>query len=198
MPLPYLSYSAFWLFQKDPMEYYKQYFICRVDEATPQMMLGKIFQEAWSDPKYDYVAALKEAGFTSDKARIIKTALENKDTLRLPKKKCEKKYTVQGMGLAYPIMGIFDGEDLDARLQIENKFGRHWNQAMADESKQITWYALVCYIKHGYIPKQVLQSFNSNNGQPKQFWTKRYMFDLDKLVIEINKMVEKVQRGEFE
>ena len=198
MPLPYLSYSAWDLYLRDPMEFYMQYFVGRVDKATDKMTLGKIFQEAWSDPKYNYIKELRDAGFTSNWARIIKTALEHPQTIRLPKRKCEKKLIVQGLGLNWPVMGIFDGDDEDARLIVENKFGAPWNQARADEAKQLTWYAMVCKIKRGYIPKQVLQSINSKTGIPSQYWTRRTNFDIDKLVGEINEMIANVEAGNFE
>lgn len=198
MPLPYLSFSAFDLYQRDPIEFYQQYFVCRVDRATAKMTLGKIFQEAWSDPKYDYKKALKSAGFTSNYERIVRTALEHPRTVRLPKNKCEKKYIVKGRGLAYPIMGVFDGDDVGKKTIIENKFGAVWSQDTVTKHKQITWYMLVNKIKRGYMPKFLLQSYNAKNGIPKHYWAKRYEFDLDKLVQEINTMVARVQAGDFE
>lgn len=198
MPLPYLSYSAFDLYQRDPLEFYQQYFVARVDRATTKMTLGKIFQEAWRSRKYNYRKALEKAGFTGNHERAIRTALEHPRTIRLPAAKTERKHTVKGHGLKYPILAIFDGDDEKAKLLVENKFGAVWSQEMADTAKQITWYALVCKIKRGYIPKIVLQSFNAKNGIPKHLWTTRYAFDLDKLVHEINSMVAKVEAGNFE
>lgn len=197
MPLPYLSYSAFDLYQRDPMEFYQQYFIGRVDRATPKMILGKIFQEAWSDPKYDYVAELRKAGFTSNYERIIKTALTHPQTINLPKGKCEKKFIVKGRGLNYPIMGIFDGDDEDKELIVENKFGAVWSKSTVETHKQLTWYSLVNKIKRGYIPKVLLQSFNSKNGIPTKFLVKRSALEIDRLVQEINEMVAKVENGIF-
>ena len=180
------------------MEFYSQYFIGRVDKATPKMTLGKIFQEAWSDPKYNYIKALRDAGFTSNYARIVKTALEHEQTVRLPKRKCEKKLIVQGLGLNWPVMGIFDGDDEDAQLIVENKFGAPWNQERVDSHRQLTWYAMVCKIKRRYIPKLLLQSFNSKNGIPSKYWTRRTNYDIDRLVQDINKMIASVEAGDFE
>jgi len=197
MPLPYLSYSAFELYQTDPMEFYQQYFIGRIDRTTPKMTLGKIFQEAWSNPKYDYVTELKNEGFTSNQARIITTALGHKQTVQLPKSKCEKKHTVIGEGLNYPILGIFDGDDEAAQLVVENKFGAPWNQQRVDSHRQLTWYALIVKIKRGYIPKLLLQSINSKTGIPSKYWTRRTRFDIDCLVHDINNMVARVEAGDF-
>lgn len=197
MPLPYLSYSAFDLYLRDPIEFYKQYYVGRVDSATPKMVLGKVFQEAWSDPKYDYAEELRKAGFTADAERAVRTALTHPQTVRLKKSKCEKEYTVQGRGLKYPIKGIFDGEDREAQLIVENKFGAPWNQYTVNKSKQLTWYILITTIKHGYTPKVLLQSFNSKNGLPTHFWVTRSVFELDKLVNDINKVVERIESADF-
>lgn len=198
MPLPYLSFSAWWLYQQSPVEFYQQYYVGRVDAPTLKMQLGKIFQEAWSDPKYNFVKELKKVGFTSDYERIIRTAVTHHQTLKLPKEKCEKKYVVKGNGLAHPIMGIFDGQDKKIGLLVENKFGKVWTQQMADESKQITWYCLVWQMKFGDLPKQILlQSFNSKNGLPTYRWTSRKQYDIDKLVHEINETVARIKAGDF-
>lgn len=194
MPLKYLSYSAWELYRRDPMGFYQQYFVGRLERPTPKMILGSIFQEAWADPKYDYSKALKEAGFTSDCERIIRTALGHRDTVRMPKSKCERKHEVQGNGLAYKILAIYDGED---QFIVENKFGNPWSQKQVDESNQITWYALVRFIETGKIPKILLQSFNSKNGQPRHYWVTRTRLEIDKLVREINKTVEKIEAGDF-
>lgn len=209
MPLPYLSNSAFNLYEKDPMEYYEQYFVARVQEESEPMTLGTIFQEAWCDKKYDYAKALEEAGFNGDKERAIKTALEHHATVKLPKKYTEKKLTVQGRGLEYPILAQFDGYRPDAILVVENKFGAPWTQERINNSvyydkegvkrrdRQLTWYILTFYIKHRKMPKFLLQSFNSKNGTPRKFWVTRTMYDLDMLIQDINNMVTRVQAGDF-
>lgn len=198
MPLPYISYSAWALFQKSPVEYYQQYFIGRIDKPTPRMLLGKIFQEAWSDPKYDYVKELKKVGFTSDYERIIRTALNHKQTVRLPKHKCERKHIVRSRELDHPIMAVFDGEDKPIQLLVENKLGHVWTQHEADTSEQITWYVLAWKIKYRTFPKNILlQSFNGKNGLPTLLWTKRAQYDLDELTYRINQTVAKIKAGEF-
>lgn len=210
MPLPYLSKSAFELYEKDPMEYYEQYFVARVYEESEAMTLGTIFQEAWCDPKYNYKKALKEAGFNSDKARAIENALNHPATIKLPKKKTEKSVTVQGRGLRYPVLAQFDGLDPDINLIVENKFGAVWTQDRVNSSvyydkdrkqrkdRQLTWYTLVYWIKYRKFPKFLLQSFNGRNGIPNKFWVKKYAADLDMLVADINNMVTRVQSGDFE
>lgn len=210
MPLPYLSNSAFNLYCKDPMEYYEQYFVARVQKEYKPMTEGKIFQEAWCDKKFDYKKALQKEGFNPDRARAIETALSHHATVRLPKSKTEKEYIVKGFGLNYPILAQFDGLDPKAILIVENKWGKPWTAERVENcvyydrdgtqrrDRQITWYILAFYIKHRKLPKFLLQSFNSKSGIPNKFWTKRTMDDLHMLVRDINTMVERVQAGDFE
>lgn len=209
MPLPYLSKSAFELYERDPIEYYKEYFVCRKNIQNDKMILGTIFQEAWCDKKYDYKKELKKAGFNSDSERAITTALNHHALTKLPKSKTEKKWTVQGLGLNYPILAIFDGLDEDIDLIVENKFGAPWNKKRIEtemftdsngqqqRDRQATWYALVYYIKKGKIPKFMLQSVNSRSGIPNKFYIKKTLKDLKELVMEINTMVERVTSGDF-
>lgn len=209
MPLPYLSNSSFGLFQKDPMAWYKQYFVARVTEESDPMTLGAIFQDAWCDKKYDYPTRLKDAKFNSDKARAMRNSLQHSQTIRLPKSKTERTIIVKGHGLKYPIMAKFDGLDTTADLIVENKWGVVWNQKRVDDGlyydqdkkqrqdRQITWYILAYLIKYKRMPKFLLQSFNGKNGIPNHFWATRTAFDLDKLVFDINSMVDRVRAGDF-
>ncbi len=198
LPRPYLSHSQFWLFNHDPEEYYKQYYIARIDKPTPKMVLGKLFQEAWSDRAFNYIKALKKAGFNSDQARIFKFALEHPTTIRFPKNKTEKRLDGKGLGLKYPIMGYLDGFDKAKRHLVENKLGVVWTQDRADESTQITWYALLIYLNFKFIPKRnTLQSFNGRNGMPNLRETKRIKQDLKFLVEAINEMHDRILADDF-
>lgn len=213
LPLPYISHSSFALFQFDPLEWYQQYYVARVDKQSEPMTLGKIFQLAWSNPKYNYAKALEDEGFTSDKARVITTALANPEVIRLPKKLTEKELIVQGRGLNYPILAQLDGEDTNAQLIVENKFGIPWKQDRLDtgvywlgdgkrdglcRDRQKTWYMLAYYIKHRKKPKFVLQSFNKNNGQLTKLWGHSTAYDFDLLIKDINDMVTRIEAGDFE
>lgn len=187
-----------------------QYMVGRVERVGKKMSLGKIFQMAWCDKKYDYTLALKQNGFNSDEARAMRNALAHERTVRLPKSKTEKSITVIGRGLNYPILIQLDGCDPDANLIVENKWGATWTQKRVDDGlyydenkvqrqdRQITWYMLGYWIKYRRMPKFLLQSFNNKNGIPTHLWAKRYEYDLDKLVHDINAMVARVEAGDFE
>ena len=198
LPLPYISHSQFWLFENDPMEYYQQYFVCRIDEPTDKMILGKVFQEAWSDPKYPWRDKLKEAGFNGDKVRVIETALAHKEAVRLAKNKTEKRLEIEHPDVAdYKLLSIMDGLELDIHTITENKMGKWWTQKTVEESTQITWYMMSYYVKYGKMPKLRLQSYNGNNGIPRVFWAKRTKADFDALITRINNMVTRIEAGDF-
>lgn len=210
MPISYFSQSSFGLFMRDPMAWYMQYMVGRVEKKGPALTKGKIFQIAWSDRKYDYAKELKKAGFNSDIARAMKMAVEHPQTVRLPKSKTEKTIIVKGLGLKFPILAQFDGIDEKINLIIENKFGVVWNQKRVDDGVyydsegrkqqdwQITWYILVYYIKYGRMPEFLLQSYNGKHGVPTQLWAKRTMYDLDKLVSDINYAYDRVMARNFD
>lgn len=198
LPLDYISHSQFYLFMRDPMAYYEQYFVGRVDNATPKMIFGKIFQEAWSDKKYNYEKELYKNGFTSDKLRVIKTALSHPEAKNLPKNKTEKQITIKHPDIKrYKLLSIFDGLEKDKHIITENKMGAWWTERTVQESTQITWYMMSYYIKYGVIPRLCLQSYNANNGFPRKFWAKRTKKDFDNLVIDINSMITRIEAGDF-
>lgn len=203
MPKPYISWSQFWLYQNNPLEYYQQYFVCPIDRKSQKMTLGSIFQLSWCDSKYDYTSELHKAGFTSNYSRIIKTALHHKDTLKINKCETEKKIRltkkeIEDLKISYPILGVLDGFCKEQKLVIENKFGINWTKERVKNDKQITWYSLCVYARYGFIPQVALQSFNSRTGIPNVFRVKRNKSDLRQLVREINNMVALVRAGNFE
>ena len=199
LPKPYISHSQFYLFIRDPMAYYEQYFVGRVDEPTPKMVFGKIFQEAWSDKNYDYEKALQENGFTSDKLRVIKTALTHSETFKLPKNKTEIKLEIQHPDIAdYKLLGFLDGLEKNIHTITENKMGVWWTEKTVQESTQITWYMMSYYVKYGKMPKLRLQSFNANNGIPRIFWAKRKVLDFKFLIENINSMIARIEASDFE
>ena len=199
LPLPYISHSQFWLFNHDPEKYYQQYYVSRLDQATKPMIFGKIFQEAWCDRGYNYPKKLRKAGFTPDYVRIIKTAFDHPKMIRFPKIQTEKQYRAIGMGLKHPILGIFDGFKLKDRWLLENKTGKAlWTQERTDDATQITWYALICYLEFGFMPKRLtLQSISSRNGQVVVHETKRDKEDFKFLIDAINEMHDRIVDGDF-
>lgn len=197
LPKKYISPSQLYLFENFPMAYYEQYFIGRIDKATPKMIFGKIFQEAWCDKKYNYESELQKNGFTSDKVRVIKTALSHKDTIMVPKRKTEITIKIKHPAIKdYELLCILDG--LVDNVITENKMGVWWTEKTVAENAQLTWQMMAYYIKYKKMPKLRLQSFNSNNGFPRIFWAKRTKHDFDNLIIRINSMITRIEAGDFE
>ena len=196
-PRSYLSHSQFYLFKNDPEEYFRQYYVAKLDRRTKKMHKGKVFQEAWCDPKYKYGPILRKAGFTPDVERAIKTALEHPDTIRVEKRFTEVKLRAKGMGLNCTILGILDGFKKADKLLLENKFGVVWTEDRVAKEVQLTWYMLIVYIKYGFIPKTILQSFNANNGIPTLIKVKRTIADFKELIEDINSVWARIIIGDY-
>lgn len=197
LPRPYISPSQFTLFWSDPRKYYLDYYFVRNDKPTVKMTFGTIFQLAWCDPAYDYVKALREAGYTPDYARVIRTALEHPATIKVPKRYTERKMRAKGLGLLHPALVILDGLKLEETMTVENKMGVVWNQKRCDEDVQLGFQDLVFYLKYGKAPKLALQSFNSRTGIPTVLYTRRTMAQRKALVRRINDMVTLIKAGDF-
>lgn len=203
-PKEYISHSQWTLWKRDPLEYYRNYYIGRNDYETDPMTLGKIFQKAWCDPRYDYETEFRSLGYTHDKARVVKTALEHPALIRPVGKEWETEYELtvkpshkraKEFKLIYPIMGIMDG--YDGKTVLENKIGAPWNKQRVEDDTQLTWYALLIYIKYGFIPALKLQSVNSKHGIPTLYETSRTKKQLKELVEEINNMVTLLYKADF-
>lgn len=203
-PKEYISHSQWTLWKRDPLEYYRSYYIAKIDNETDPMTLGKVFQKAWCNPKYDYETEFKQLGYTPDKARVVRTALAHPALIKPAEGVWETEYELhvspkhkraKEFKLLYPIMGIMDG--YDGRVVVENKIGAPWNKKRVDEDTQLTWYALIIYIKHGFIPNLILQSVNSKHGIPTIYETRRTKKQLKELVEEINNMVTMLYKADF-
>lgn len=203
-PKEYISHSQWTLWKRDPLEYYSSYYVEKADIETDPMTLGKIFQKAWCDPKYEYEKEFKQLGYTLDKARVVRTALAHPALIKPSKGTWTTEYELhvnpqhkraKEFKLSYPIMGIMDG--YDGKLVLENKIGAPWNKQRVDDETQLTWYALLIYIKHGFIPNLILQSVNGKHGIPTLYETSRTKKQLKELVEEINIMVSFLKKGDF-
>lgn len=186
LPKKYISYSQMNTYLWDPADYYAQYFLGKdfMEEMKREhpdrwdkIRLGSIFQDAWYDPRINWRKKLKADGFTSDKERIIETALEHPKMIRFPTSVCEKMYTMDYRGV--PILIKPDGWKLQDKFLIENKFGSPRGQENVDEDLQISFYCLGIKLKWGFIPNRiVLQSVNDRTGRVDPVETKRTESDL--------------------
>lgn len=180
LPKGYLSYSQINLYLNDPAEYHAQYimgkdFMAEMEKNNPataeKIKLGSIFQDAWAIPTYNWRKELKAKGFTSDKERIIETALKQPNLARMKPSLCDKGFYVEYLGIKLIIKP--DGLDPEARLLLENKFGAPRQQEKVDEDLQLGVYAFGVKLKYGFIPKIILQSVSDTSGRVKQIATLR-------------------------
>jgi len=87
-----------------------------------------------------------------------------------------------------PLVGKLDGFNERALVVGEYKSGKHWTQGMADKSGQLTFYALLVWLKYGKLPSDIFlhwartdEDLEGNlklTGEIKTFRTKRTMKDL--------------------
>ena len=205
LPKRHLSYSQLYCYLQDPKEYYLQYYMGKDFMAElyttnrdrwEQIRLGAIFSDAYGKPVINWKKKLQADGFTSDKQRIIETALIDKNLIRLPASKCEMWINCEHEGI--PLVIKPDGFDSTARLLIENKFGAVRKQEYVDEDLQLSFYALGIKKVYGFIPKIILQSVNSATGKVIQIQTKRDKSDLEHVGELIVKVAESITKGIFE
>lgn len=186
LPKGYLSYSAMNEYLYDPQAYYRHYFL-GIDfmedlrkenpDRWEKIRLGSIFQDAWADPRKNWRKVLQADGFTSNKERIIKTALACPELLRLSPSKCEQTMRVDFNGI--PLLIKVDAWDLDPRHLIENKFGAPRSQETVDEDNQLSFYDLGLNLL-GIRPKRItLQSVNDKSGKVVPIETTRSKADRD-------------------
>lgn len=199
LPKGYISFSQMNLYLWDPREYYEQYILGKNFMAElrktdidrwDKITLGSIFQEAWADPRINWRRRLKSEGFTANKERIIKTALDQKNLMTMATSKCDKEIRTNFEGI--PLIIKPDGFDKEKRILLENKFGAIRSQEKVDEDNQISFYCLGIKLLFGWIPETIiLQSVNDRTGKVEPVKTKRTKADLD----HVGELIKLAARG---
>ena len=186
LPFGYLSWSQMNTYLWDPKDYYENYFLGKdfmVELKKTDMKrwekirMGKHFQDAWSDPRINWKKQLKKDGFTSDKERIIETALKDPNMIRMPISNCEQKIYADFNGIKLLIKP--DGFKKETKLLLENKFGAVRTQEMVDDDNQISFYTLGIKLAFNFITNILMQSINDRTGKVHVIKTKRDKTDLD-------------------
>jgi hypothetical protein len=181
-PRPYLSWSQFDLFRKSPEEYRKRYFRgARLESEA--LTLGKNVAEA----------------LESDKPEALDVSLGF-----VPKgKEMEKEISADCEGV--PLYGRMDSFTEETLTVIEYKTGTvAWTQKKADQHGQLTFYALMVYLKHGKVPPEMWlywlptarneQGRLALTGEMKSFATRRTMADIAKLSAEIPRVWDGIKQ----
>lgn len=87
-----------------------------------------------------------------------------------------------------PLFGKLDGWNSRGRVIGEYKASKKWTQGMADKSGQLTFYALMTWLKYNKLPSKIFLHWAETtedemgelclNGNYKTFETKRTLKDI--------------------
>jgi len=169
-PRPYISWSQLSLYERNPIEYASVY-IYGDKRTNPRMELGKAVAEMLEKGEEH---ADKDLEFY----RIF--------IPQYPHKEFDVKTNLGDIAL----FGKLDGWDPDKKEIGEYKTGSKWSQKMADETGQLSFYALMLYLQYGIKPEEIkiklfwmptiIDQFEGVKltGDLKMFETKRNMTDL--------------------
>jgi hypothetical protein len=135
--LSYLSWSKMNLWEKDPNLFYQVY-VEGIDMfRTKQLELGK------------KMATALENGSDPDHDPLMEMMLIFMPDYPL------KEFDIKAVFEEIPIVGKLDGFN-EATLTVgEYKSGKNWTQAMVDQHGQLTFYALLVWLKYKKLPKDI-------------------------------------------
>lgn len=135
-PRPYLSWSQLQLWEQDK-ELYRRTYIDGIKRPDNQYLeTGK------------KLADRLETGIESDDSFIEYLALF------MPKyEKAEFEIMIDWEGI--PVLGRLDGYNSSERIVGEYKTGKLWTQAMVDKSDQLTFYAMLVWLKYKRPPTDI-------------------------------------------
>jgi hypothetical protein len=196
LPHGYLSYSALILWEQDKNKYYQRYFENLPSFKNKYIRVGKkltTYLESgdYLDDEYDPLIELVGISFPD-----------------YPRHDFEIKAKLEGI----PLMGKLDAFNRNFLEIGEYKSGKKWTQRMADKSDQLTFYALLVWLKYKKLPNKIslhwaktiedeaekmVEMTDSEmtltlTGDTKTFITKRDLHDIIPLVKRIKKAVSEI------
>ena len=193
-----LSWSAIWLYDNNPEQFYTQYVLGIKEPPTREMLLGSIIHAGFEGK--DWKKELIDNNFTPDYERTVAEIMK----FPIPKMTQQevwlgekgREYEETDCSLAARADGIND----DDNVIIEIKTGKNfWTQERADEHGQLTLYAFLKWKETGKIPGLLLVSCNVNNGKVKVFYTKRTEEQIKEMCNHIKEVVKQLkERGWWE
>src|SRR3990167_2427576 len=177
-PREYLSWSQMNLFERNPELYREVYIEGREIYSTPALETGK-----------NLATALENGG--SDDAMI--------EHLRRFLPSYQKvEYEIKAKLGEINLLGKLDGFNPRKKIIGEIKTGKKFTQKMVDTNGQLTFYALLVWLKYKTLPEIYLHWCKSNNGELtgeiKTFKTQRSQLDLMKFIPRIKKCWEGIQQ----
>lgn len=134
---PYISWSRLNLFERSPGDYERTYLLGQ-GRSTPQMEFGsKIASALETGEVQDLASEFVRIAFAGDKSMV---------------REFEIRADLDGI----PVLGKLDGFYPKSMKIREYKTGKNWTQKMVDEHGQLTFYALLVYLKYGEMPKEIV------------------------------------------
>jgi len=187
-PRGYLSWSQLNLWEKDPNMYYQVYFEGLDQFRTKYLELGKRMAttlengfDEFGDPMFDMLSVMLPA------------YPEREFEIKVNHKVSDK--------LVVPLLGKLDGWNKATMTIGEYKTGKHWTQSLVDSSGQLTFYALLVWLKYKTMPKHIILHWAKTQedefgnleltGDIKSFKTQRSLKDL----ILLSGRIERAWKG---
>lgn len=148
----YISYSQLSLWEKNPNQYYRQYVLGKESPTNKYLDFGK------------QVATALEWGFDAWHDKMIEMMLVFMPTY--PKR--EFKITAKLDGIK--LLSRFDGWDPKRKHLGEYKTSKNnWTQGMVDKNDQLTFYALMVWLKYRVLPSKIFlhwaKTIENNRGE---------------------------------
>lgn len=168
--LSYLSWSKLQLFEKDPNLFFQVY--CEGIDMfrTKQLELGK------------KLAITLENGRSEDGDEMMELM-----AIYMPSYP-EREVEINAVFENIPLKGVLDGWDKKSLAIHEVKSGKNWTQSMVDQHGQLTFYALLVWLKYKKLPDNIYLHWAKTiendegdlvlTGDIKTFSTKRSLTDI--------------------
>src|SRR5574343_855975 len=136
-PRGYLSWSQLNRWEKDPNMYYQVYFEGLDQFRTKYLELGK------------RMATTLENGFDCERDPLFEMLAAFMPAY--PRREFDVKANFEGI----PLVGKLDGFNEKTLKVGEYKTGKNWTQSMVDQTGQLTFYALLVWLKYKKLPKEI-------------------------------------------
>lgn len=186
-PRPYLSFSQMVKIESDPKGYVEQYIYMAQQRTSRAMAYGSKLADSLEFDELSGDMALDIMAARLPKFELMDVAFE----------------TVIPGPEPVPVLIKMDSRKEDLTAFKEYKTGTtKWNQKRADESGQVTFYAMGAYLKTGKIPGDIelihMPTEYDENGRPhvtgemNRFPTTRSMADVLRMMVRARKAWQKI------
>ena len=190
LPRPHFSYSQLNLWEKSPTKYIQKYILGEeMDIESPQIEFGK------------EVALAMQSG--KSKNRAIQHLLEHFKAYPYREHELTANLKI-GANKRVKLLGLLDGFNPKTSEIGEYKTGSgRWSQTTVNESLQLTFYALLYYLKFKKLPKKIMLHWAETKtidgrvnltGRIYSFETERTKIDILKMQIRIKKVVANIEK----